>query len=67
MHSVGSDLLFNGYYAKFLSAGEFPVDFLAGSFWSVRLVHYLAVWLSALRWRLMSSNAVFQDEMKLAL
>jgi hypothetical protein len=32
MHSVGSDLLFNGYYAKFLSAGEFSVDFVAGPF-----------------------------------
>jgi hypothetical protein len=32
MHSVGSDLLFDGYYAKFFSAGEFPVDFVAGPF-----------------------------------
>jgi hypothetical protein len=32
MHSIGSDLLFNGYYAEFLSAGEFPVDFVVGLF-----------------------------------
>jgi hypothetical protein len=32
MHSVGSDLLFDGYYAKFLPAGEFPVDFVADPF-----------------------------------
>jgi hypothetical protein len=32
MHSIGSDLLFDGYYAEFLSAGEFPVDFVAGPF-----------------------------------
>ncbi len=25
-------LLFDGYYAKFLAAGEFPVGFVAGPF-----------------------------------